>query len=173
MEVTRAEPGTEGEEQMRITTHELGTLEVPEDSRVYLPEGLLGFGDLHDFALIDREEFRPFAWLVSSDNPDVSFAVTDPDRFRTGSHEISLSRIDEAALDLEAGDPIVIFVLVTISDGGRRITGNLRAPIAMNPRNRLARQIIVYGAGLSVRQQILSRRVVPLHSAIGNVPTRG
>lgn len=152
---------------MRIESDELGSVEVSDETRIYFPEGLFGFEKHQRFVLVDREEYRPFVWLMSAEDPRVRFAVTDADRFRAGPDQISLSPSDEAALDLMPGDAISVFVIVTLRPGEQRVTGNLRAPIVMNTRNRMARQVIIYGAGLALRQPMLSRRLVPLHSAVG------
>jgi flagellar assembly factor FliW len=152
---------------MRIETDELGAIEASDETRVYFPEGLFGFEEYQHFLLVDHEAYRPFAWLVSEEDPRVRFAVTDADRFRAGSDQLSLSPTDEEALDLTEGDAISVFVIISLRAGEQRVTGNLRAPIVMNTRNRLARQVIVYGAGLGLRQPMLSHRLVPLHSAVG------
>lgn len=151
---------------MKVETREWGTLEVTEDSIVHFADGLLGFEDLHDFVFIDTEEFRPFVWFLSVEDPEIGFAVADPFYFSAVPYDVSLSRGDEAALDLREGDSIAIFVVVSIEDLGRRITGNLKGPIVLNTRNQRAKQLVVYGATYLVRQPMLSRRVVPLHSAV-------
>ena len=158
---------------MKVETREWGTLEVADESMVHFQEGLLGFEDLRKFVFIDEEAFRPFVWFVSADDPDVGFAVADPFYFCSGSYNVSLSAGDEALLDLEEGDSIAIFVIVTVEDTGGRITGNLKGPIVLNTRNRLAKQVVVYGASYSVKQPMLSRRVVPLHSAMGGAWAKG
>jgi len=157
---------------MKVETREWGTVEVPDEAIVHLPEGLLGFEDLHRFVFIDVEEFRPFMWFLSVDDPEVGFAVADPYYFHAGPYDVNLTEADENTLDLEEGDTIAIFVIVTIADGGRQITANLKGPMVFNTRNRLAKQVVVYGSSFSVRQPMLSRRVVPIHAAIAQGPGR-
>ncbi|MBD3237102.1 MAG: hypothetical protein GF330_10385 [Candidatus Eisenbacteria bacterium] len=162
----------QGWSPMRIETEEFGSIAVAPEMRIYLPEGLHGFEEHQHFVLLDREEYHPFFWLVSEVDPRVRFAVTDADRFCAASEKITLSPSDEAALDLAQGDAISLFVIVSLRPGEQRATGNLRAPIVMNARNRLARQVIVYGNGLAVRRPMMSRRLVSLHSAVGAGPAR-
>jgi len=157
---------------MKIETREWGTLEMDERAVVHFPEGLLGFEDLHRFVFIDAEEFRPFVWFLSVEKPEIGFAVAEPHYFSAGPYDIPLSVGDEDLLELAEGDSIALFVVVSISDGGGEITGNLKGPIVFNTRNRLAKQLVVYGSAYSVRQPILSRRVVPLHTAVGGAPAK-
>ena len=153
---------------MKIETREWGTIEVAEESTVHFQDGLIGFEELRDFVFIDAEEFRPFVWFLSIDDPDVGFAVADPFYFSSAPYDLRLSPGDEQTLDLDEVDSVAIFVIVTIEDRGRRITGNLKGPIVLNTRNRLAKQLVVYGSSFSVCQAMLSRRIVPLQSAVGS-----
>lgn len=157
---------------MRIETREWGTLDVDESDVVHFPEGLLGFEELRRFVLVDDEEFRPFVWFLSIDNPEVGFAVAEPHYFSTTPYDISLSPADDGLLQLAEGDSIALFVVVSIGDHGREITGNLKGPIVFNTRNRLAKQLVVYGSAYSVRQPLLGRRVVPLHTAVCGTPAK-
>ena len=157
---------------MRIETREWGPLDVDERDVVHFPEGLLGFEELHRFVLVDAEEFRPFVWFLSIENPEVGFAVAEPHYFSAGPYDINLSPGDESHLDLAEGDSIALFVVVSIADHGREITGNLKGPIVFNTRNRLAKQLVVYGSAYSVRHPILGRRVVPLHTAVSGAPAK-
>ncbi len=156
---------------MEIATREWGTLQVADELVVHLASGLFGFEGLRRFVLVDIEELRPFVWFLSVDEPEVGFAVADPQYFWTGPYQAPLSEGDEALLDLEAGDPIAVFVIATIEPDGQ-ITGNLRGPIVLNTRNRLAKQVIAFGSTYAVRQPMLTHPTVPLHGALGKVPTR-
>jgi flagellar assembly factor FliW len=157
---------------MKIATREWGTLEIEESTVIHMADGLLGFEDLHRFVFIDAEEFRPFVWFLSIDDPEVGFAVAEPFYFSNAPYDVQLSAGDEAGLELEEGDEIAIFVLVAIEDKGRSIAGNLKGPIVLNTRNRQAKQVVVYGSSYSVRQPILNRRIVPLHRAVGGPAAR-
>jgi len=152
---------------MRVETRELGVLEVEDRAIVQFEDGILGFEGLHRFVFVDTEEFRPFVWFLSVEDPDVGFAVADPFYFSNVPYDLSLSSADEESLGLEEGDSIAIFVVVAIEENGERITANLKGPIVLNTRNRQAKQLVVYGSSYSVRQPMLSRRVVPLQNAVG------
>lgn len=146
---------------MKIGTRDWGTLEISDDQIINMPEGLLGFENSHRFILLNADDSRPFAWYLSVDDPDISFAVADPSCFHEAPYTVTLSETDEAMLDLEEGDTIAIFVIAAIGESGQ-VTGNLTGPIVLNTRNRLARQIITYGSSFTARQPILNQRVAPL-----------
>jgi flagellar assembly factor FliW len=151
---------------MQVRTREWGVLEVPEERLVHMANGPLGFEDLRRFVLVQQEEIEPFLWLVCVDDPEVGFAVADPQFFHSGAYPLALSEIDEGMLDLAEGDDVSVFVIVTLSPEGEPVA-NLRGPVVLNARNRLARQVVIYGSGLSVRQPMLRRRPVPLPVVVG------
>lgn len=150
---------------MRIETSHWGVLEIPDDQLIHMPEGLLGFEELRRFALVDIEESRPFAWLLAIDDPEISFAVADPGHFHAGTFPLHLTAADEDQLDLNEDDPLAVLVVAAVDAGGQ-VTGNLKGPIVLNTRNRLAKQLVTYGSSLSVRQPILNHRVVPMERAM-------
>jgi flagellar assembly factor FliW len=157
--------GSEGD-HMQIRTREWGVLEVPEERLVHMANGPLGFEDLRRFVLVEEEEIKPFLWMVCVDEPEVGFAVADPQYFHPGPYPLALSEIDEGMLDFAEGDDVSVFVIVTVSPESEPVA-NLRGPIVLNARNRLARQVVVYGSTLSVRQPLLRRRPVSLPIAVG------
>lgn len=154
---------------MQVHTKDWGLLEVPEERLVQMANGPLGFEDLHRFVLIEQAELRPFLWLQSVDDPETGFAVAEPHFFHAGPYPLTLSEIDEAMLDLAEGDTVTIFAIVTLQPDGEA-AANLKGPIVLNPRNRLARQVVVYGSALSVRQPMLRRPPVPLPLGAGEAP---
>jgi flagellar assembly factor FliW len=150
---------------MQMQTRHWGAVDFADDQMIRMPEGLLGFEELRRFAFLDIEEFRPFVWFLSADDPEVSFAVADPCHFHAGAYPVTLSEADERLLGLEPGDPIAVFVITAVNPRGD-VTGNLKGPIVLNTRTRVAKQLVTYGSSLSVRQPILEHRVVPLERAV-------
>lgn len=149
----------------------LGEIEVKDDAVLYLPDGLLGFEDLKRFILLEVEEFQPFMWLLSVEEPNLGFAVSDPRLFFPERYDLPMSDADRDTLDLQPGDTISVFVVVSVADGGRRITANLKGPVVLNTRNRLAKQVVVYSPSYSVRQQLLAAETEQV--PITRLATRG
>lgn len=141
---------------MFLRSKALGEMEVEDSAVLYLPDGLLGFEDLKRYILLESEEFLPFLCLISVEQPEIGFAVADPRLFFGPPYEVALSESDKDTLDYQAADPVSIFVIVSIADGGRKITANLKGPVVLNTRNRLGKQVVVYSPSYSVRQGLLT-----------------
>jgi flagellar assembly factor FliW len=127
---------------MRIQTRTLGVVEATPDSFVTLPEGLLGYEDHREFALVTPAEYAPFRWLLSFRDPDVSFPVLDA-RLVAADYRPALAAADTRALGAPATDPYELLVLATLDPAEGRLTVNLRAPIILHPVSRLARQVVL------------------------------
>ena len=141
---------------MILCSKTMGQIEVDDGAFLYFADGLVGFEDQKKFYLAEVSEFHPFLWLMSADEPDLGFAVADPQLFFPEHYEVNLGEADRDALDLHTGDTISVFVIVSIMDGGRRITANLKGPVVMNMRNRICRQVVIYNPAYSVRQPLLA-----------------
>ena len=60
---------------MRIETRALCAVEATPESFVTLPEGILGYDAQREFALVAPADYAPFRWLLSFDDPTISFPV--------------------------------------------------------------------------------------------------
>jgi len=140
--------------KMKIQSRQLGEIEIDEESIVKLPEGLVGFEDQKRFFLIRRDEYLPFHWLISAQDPDVGFAVVDPEIFLSEPYTVVLNEADRGDLDLQEGDPVHVLVIASPAENPGQITLNLKGPLLLNPRNRVIRQLLVYSSKLPLRQPI-------------------
>jgi flagellar assembly factor FliW len=155
----------------------LGEVEAREESVRYFADGLMGYESLKRYALVELPEYQPFLWMVSVDDPRVVFALASPQLFYPGRYEVPLGDADRDVLDLQSSDVVSVFVVVSCQDGGRKLTANLKGPVAVNERNRLGKQVVIYNPAYSVRQPWLGpvppREPAPTAVATGRGPARG
>ena len=127
---------------MRIQTRSLGAVEATPDSFVTLPEGLLGYEDHHEFALVTPAAYAPFRWLLSFTDPDVAFPVLEAS-LAAADYKPALAASDARALGAAASDALETYVIATFDPSDGRLTVNLRAPILVHPASRIARQVVL------------------------------
>ena len=127
---------------MRIQTRTLGAVEATPESFVTLPEGLLGYEDHKEFALVAPTAYAPFRWLLSFADPDVAFPVLDA-RDVAADYRPALAANDARALGAAPADALEILVLAAIDPAQGSLTVNLRAPILVHPVSRIARQVVL------------------------------
>lgn len=128
---------------MRIENTKLGDIEIDDARIVTLPEGILGFSDAHRYVVLDIRKGSSLKWLLSVDRPELALVVTDPYTWVPG-YRMPLSDSDAVALAFREGDELSVMAIVTVR-GRRRedTTLNLRAPIAVNLRTLLGKQVVL------------------------------
>jgi flagellar assembly factor FliW len=62
---------------------------------------------------------------------------------------------DAAALGIQRPEDAVVRTILTLRDSASEITANLLAPIVLNPRTRLGRQIVLQDGELPLRFPVL------------------
>lgn len=127
---------------MKIQTRTLGAVDATPDSFVTLPEGVLGYEDHREFALVAPADYAPFRWLLSFSDPDVSFPLLDA-RLVAADYAPTLSGSDRRALGAVESDALEFYVLAALDTADGRLTVNLRAPIVVHPATRLGRQVVL------------------------------
>lgn len=167
---------------MRINTSRFGEVEISQDDILEFSEGLLGFGQLRRFVVLDDPNDEIFAWLQSCENKDIAFPILEPELFNS-QYKIEISKADLEALHLEAQVNGRLFNIITIPQDPTLMTANLKAPIVINVKKRLARQCVLQDNALQIREPIfakLQQRVVqfpetrfkPDAQQLGSVPVK-
>ena len=132
---------------MTLRSTRFGDLEVPADSVIEIPSGIIGFPRSQRFVMLDHKP--PFSWLHSTEDPNLAFVVVDGAEFGE-SYQLKPPKGDKD-IDFKEGDEFAILVIVTVRSDPRLTTANLKAPIFVNIRNRKGVQIIFDNPQLSTR----------------------
>lgn len=106
---------------------------------------VLGFSELDAFEVIpvdDTDASSLFAYLQSTEEPEIGFLVTNPFDF-VPSFEVELAESDKAWLEAEQPEDVAVLSIVTIADPFYRSTINLLAPLIINTKNLRGRQIVL------------------------------
>jgi len=147
---------------MQIKTRTLGVVEATPESFVTLPEGLIGYDDQREFALVASADHAPFRWLLSFADPDVTFPLL-PAALVADDYRPALAASDSRVIGAVASDPLEIYVIASVDADGR-LTANLRAPIVLNPQSRLARQVVLSDGRWTVDHVVAGGNTAPQSS---------
>lgn len=128
---------------MRIENTKLGDIEIDDARIVTLPEGILGFSDARRYVVLDIRKGSSLKWLLCVDRPELALVVTDPYAWFP-DYRMSLADSDAAAIAFRDEDDMSVMAIVTLR-GRRRedTTLNLRAPVVVNLRTLLGRQVVL------------------------------
>ena len=144
-----------------IDTSRFGQLEVDENRLITFDEGILGFPDQHQYALIQTGEGSGFYWLQAVDNADLAFVVCDP-RLFVADYQVPVKLDDLKIIDLTEPDTAQVFVIVNkVND---LLTGNFQGPLVINVTNRHGRQLVLSDKRYSTRHPLMR---LPAETAMG------
>ncbi|HNJ06216.1 MAG TPA: flagellar assembly protein FliW, partial [Leptospiraceae bacterium] len=62
-----------------LETRALGTVQVDPAQILNFPEGIYGFRESTEFALVEESAENPFKWLQSTTETDLAFIVIQPE----------------------------------------------------------------------------------------------
>lgn len=141
----------------QVATKAFGTIDVEPVQIIDFPEGLLGFGDALEFALLDDKDESPFKWLQSTVDQSLAFVLIQPELFLK-DYRPEPSSSDLKALEVDSLDDCLVLLIVTIpKDEPSNMTANLQGPILINRTRRIGRQVISNNDSHPVRMSILEQ----------------
>ncbi len=128
---------------MKCTSTRFGSFEVPNDSIVTFPSGLLGFPEQQQYVILDHDTEAPIKWLQSIDEPELAFVILNPTVFHPNYHiEVSADALME--IRAQQGEELALAVILTIpSNDPSRITANLRGPLLISHKTKLGKQLVL------------------------------
>lgn len=93
-------------------------------------------------------------WLQSSDEPVTTFVLADP-FIVDPAYAVDLGEAERTALAVASTDDVLALVMLTLPGAGDGdVTGNFRAPIVINVRERKALQVVSRDETHSLRQPV-------------------
>lgn len=136
---------------MIVETLTWGEVEIADDQLYRFPKGIPGFDEQTDFALIPLAD-EPFVYLQSLKEKELSFLLSDPFVFYP-SYEFELP--DEEAEELGIENEVVVRCMITLKEQAEQSTINLLAPIVLNPKARLAKQVVLHRSSYHTKHSLL------------------
>jgi len=144
---------------VKISTTRFGDINIDESRVIRMKGGILGFEHLGEYVLLMQDEKTPFWWLQSVEDGSVAFVVINslvvkPD------YEPVISDDEVKLLKIASPEDAVLFSVVTISSDPFTVTANLRAPIVINAKKMLAKQVVLVDPDYSVQHPITESKTV-------------
>jgi len=146
---------------MLIHTSRFGQLDVNPERLIIFDEGILGFPEQNEYALIQTGEGSAFYWLQAVGRPDLAFVVCDP-RLFVVDYQVPVKLEELEGIELGSAENAQVFVIVNKVD--EMLTGNLQGPLVVNVGNRKARQLVLSDKRYSTRHPLMR---VPQPAAMG------
>ena len=135
---------------MKIKTTRFGELEVDKKDIIEFTEGLLGFENLKKFFIVDPGDQTLILWLQSTDDAGTAFPIIEPKIFQP-NYMVKLLPVELNSLALENLQNASVYTVLTIPQNVTEMSANLKAPVIINNKTKMARQIVLQDSKLEVR----------------------
>lgn len=128
---------------MEIKTRIFGDVTISDDKMISFPNGIVGFPDLKDFALIHDEEQGDQAgirWMQSVQEPNFAMPVINP---LVVKEDYNPMVDDELLSVIGKGENILVMTTITVPTDLSKMSVNLKAPFVINVDTRKAVQVVL------------------------------
>jgi flagellar assembly factor FliW len=139
---------------MKVDTKAFGLIEVDEKLKIIFPDGLFGFEEYNEYVLLDAEQ-EPFFWLQSVNDRDIAFILVNPFLIRA-DYEVNIANEELAKIGITSPENTLIFVIVTIPQGGSPMTANLQGPLVINRPDMKGMQAVLSDVRWKTRHNIIA-----------------
>ncbi|MBG60056.1 MAG: flagellar assembly protein FliW [Halobacteriovoraceae bacterium] len=143
----------DSEGYVKVNTTRFGELQVNKEDIITFSEGVLGFEKLKQFFVVDPGDSTLILWMQSIEDSEIAFPIIEPKIFKP-DYVAKLLPADMASVDLEALSDAKIYSILTIPSNITEMSANLKAPIVINNKKKVAKQIVLQDSKLSVKYEM-------------------
>lgn len=130
---------------MNIETKFLGEVTIEDKEIILFPNGLPGFEDIKEFVILPLDKESPFAILQSINKQNIGFVIALPFIFKQ-DYAFDLDEEDREELKLESPNELLTYSIVTLKEPFNSSTINLQAPVLINHKQKIAKQLVLQDA---------------------------
>ncbi|ADF41896.1 flagellar assembly protein FliW [Priestia megaterium] len=138
---------------MKISTSYHGDIEIDNQQTLTFNQGIPGFLEETEFVILPLPEAEAFQVLQSIQTKELAFIITDPFQFFL-DYDFQLEPQEIEKLQLQQAEDAAVYVLLTMSDSMEKITANLQAPVIINTKQQLAKQVILMNTAYETKHRL-------------------
>ena len=127
---------------MKIKTRDFGEIIVNQEDVINFISGIFGFDDYKEYIILKDAPEDDIMFLQSLDNMDLSFVLIDPYAIFI-NYNPTLQEDDLYDLKSKNETELKYLVIAIITENIKESVVNLKSPIVINPKNRIAKQVIL------------------------------
>ena len=127
---------------MDLKTARFGAIEIDPDAIITLTQPIIGFQEFRRYVILPGPAESVVKWLQSTDSGELAFLIMDP-RLVIPEYKADVSGHELSELAVTDVSELDVYTLVVVPHDQTQIRTNLRAPILINPKQRLGKQVIL------------------------------
>lgn len=138
---------------MKIRTTRFGEIEINQQDIIHFKEGILGFEQYKNFTIVDPNDTTLIMWMQCIDSPQIAFPIIEPQIFKQDYCPV-LMPADMNSVELTQPNDARVYTILTIPADFTLMNANMKAPIIINIKKNIARQIVLQDNKLVVKYEM-------------------
>lgn len=140
---------------MNISTKYFDDVSISEQDIIYFKEGIFGFENFKKYIIIEFESGSDnLLCLQSIDDEELAFVLMNPFNLMS-EYKPQLSDSDIEDLDIDENtEGVLYYVICVVKDSISESTVNMKCPIVINPKSKMAKQIILDSEEYSFKHEL-------------------
>ncbi|MFT4414407.1 flagellar assembly protein FliW [Fredinandcohnia humi] len=144
---------------MKILTKYHGEISIEDSEVITFENGIPGFLGEKKFVILPFGEDSIFSIMQSLYNEHLAFVITNPFLFFK-EYDFTLDDQNVEQLQLQSDKDITVFVILTVMDPFEKTTANLQAPIVLNNKKSIGKQVILTNTSYKTKHTIFDKESV-------------
>lgn len=140
---------------MTVISRRFGEIDATEDKVLLFNECLPGINGIRRYIFVRYEKTIPFYWLQSVEGPDIALPVINPYEF-IDDYMPAIEDSDLKELEVEKTEDLLVLCVAVIRDDIAQTTVNLAAPVLINIKMNLGKQVILNDNRYEIRHRIFN-----------------
>lgn len=138
---------------MMIETERFGSIDINNCKAIKFLNGLPGFEELKEFIILEADESKPLYWLQSTENMYICLPMIIPFELME-DYFIEIHDNELNDINITNQNDLMLMNVVVIPEDITKMTANMAAPIVINAKSGIGKQIIIDSKEFSVRYPI-------------------
>ncbi len=144
---------------MQLDTTRFGTIAVDDSAVITFTQPIIGFQELRRFVILPGPSGSMVSWLQSVDSGSLAFLVMDP-RQVVPDYRVDPGPNELAELAATTVADLDIYTLVVVPHDRTQVRTNLKAPIIINAKHRLGKQMVLDRTDYPIQYPLAQARQV-------------
>lgn len=141
---------------MKIDTKYHGELHIEENQIITFANGIPGFLEEKEFVILPFGEETGISIMQAVENSQLAFVVTDP-FFFFKDYDFTIDDQVVEQLQLESEKDVTVYVILTVQDPFEKTTANLQAPVVINHKKQLGKQVILTNTNYQTKHSLFEK----------------
>lgn len=124
--------------------------------KIIFKKGILGFEYLKEYRFGEIEDNQVFKEITSIDEENIGFILISPFEIDS-TYDIKIDNNTIEELKIKKPEDILLYSIVTLNESIENSTVNLMAPIVINTKNNIAKQVVLQEEKYKIKHPLIRR----------------